>query len=348
LTSDQQALLLSQLAALNIGQVREFMNRHGVAGKEGKKAEVLARSEAALRRRGKPTWDELMLYLDEVEPYGRQHAYLYKPKPDFKKWSSGGYVENELAKHKLGTFLGRHTALAAPANVTLASISLDEENGIFSVHAITKRTHLRRREDLDSQVSASALPDPNTVAQVYEEVSVRSWVRLRCDANTGACSVHVAQLERKGDYEAVVQEFLNLISTWFPVGQLEPINLAKAIASLHEDYEANSNTSEVRVQGAQFDTVRGRHAAISSARARQGVLGESPQLDGAITAMRKSGPAAAGNFYFRETGSANSANPIDKDLHVTCVVKDSRINFRRPTEPDEFNWVLERIRYHAR
>jgi hypothetical protein len=323
------------------------MRDHGVAGREGIKAELLEHSKSALRAGGKPTWDDLMLYLDKVEPYGRQHAYAFKSKPEFRKWGDRRHVEGELAKHNLEAFLGRHTALAAPDAVRLASISLDEENGGFNVHAITKRTHLRRREDLDDQVNAGAIPGSNTVAQVYEEVSVRSWVRLDCDTNTGACSIHVAQLERKGDYQAVVEEFLNVISGWFPVSQLEPIDLAKAISSLHADYEANPNAAEVRVQGAHFDTVRGRHAAISSARARQGVLGESAQLDGAITAMRESGPAAAGNFYFRPRPNDSSANPIRKDLHVTCVVMDQRINFRRPTEPEELAWVMKRIRHHA-
>ena len=346
-TPTEQELLLSQLAGLNLAEIREFMAKYEVGGREGVKAVLLQLVGAALRDGGGPTWDQLVLYLDGVEPFGRQHVYLFKPRAALKQWGDRAAVEERLRAARLVTLLDSRTALAAPDAVTLSSISLDEQVGAFTVHAVSRRSFLRRRSELDEEVNAPRAAAGNLIAHVYEKISVRSWVRLRVETKNGRCSLQVSQLERKADYEAIVTEFLDLVRHWFPVDTLEPINLARAIASLEADYETNRDTAEVRVQAAAHDTHGGRHHAVSSSRARQGVLGESAALDGAVKAMRESGPAASGNFYFLPDDAPGSANPIAKDLHVTCVARDHRINVRRPTTAEELAWVLGRIRHHG-
>lgn len=341
----QRALLLSQLGALNAREVREFAVQHDLPRAGKKKDELLETIAAALHDRGGPSWKELVLYLDQVEPYGRQHVYAYKPDGAFQDWGDRQFLEDKLQAAGQIALLDTPTALAAPAAVTLGSITLDED-GVLGIQAISKRTYLRRRAELDEEVDGDALPGQNTVARVYEEVSARSWVRLRCETESGACSVHVAQLERKGDYEAVFEEFKDLIAGWFPVDLLQPIYLSRGIARLQEEYEADPDNAVVRVQASEYTSRGGRHGSISSARARQGVVGESAALNNAVTAMRESGPAATGNFYFRRQAD-HAQSPLGKDLHVTCVVKDNRINVRRPTEPAELSWVLGRIRHYS-
>src|SRR3954447_16051136 len=95
-TPEEKQLLLGQLAALNVGQIREFMVRSEIEGSDAVKDELLSRVDQALRATGSPTWEDLVLYLDEVEPFGRQHVYVYRPKTVLRQWRDLEFLEAQL------------------------------------------------------------------------------------------------------------------------------------------------------------------------------------------------------------------------------------------------------------
>jgi hypothetical protein len=340
-TAEQRELLVTHLEALRSDQIREFLRRNQVGPLGRTKEEAVAQAKEALGTPDLP-WDALIAYLDEIEPYGKQHVVLMRAIGDaLRDWSEES-VEQTMHEAGLEELWQQDQPLAAPDEIQLSSVRwLD---GQLEVYAISRRLVRKRRLDLDDEAFQG---NRRLEAVVYERVPVRSWVRLHADPGSGRVSVHMAQLTRKSDYQALFDDFMQLISGWFPVEHLEPINLGRAVKRLHEAWEAGRH--EASPQKLEYESADGIHSSLSSSTRQQSVLGQTDELDEAAERMRDSGPGAGANLYFLGTDDdgPNGANPIEDPIHVEIVVREDRINFRRPVSAEALDYILRRIRLHA-
>lgn len=340
-TPDQNGrdLLLRHLEALRSDLIREFLSTNEIAPLGQTKGETLARAVSALEG-GEVPWDRLVAYLDTVEPYGKQHVVLYDTEAPLDDWTEEA-VSDLVEESGLADIRDNPQPLAAPDEMQLSSISLGAN--FLEVYAIARRVLRQRRLDLDNTLA----PDPSIEAVVYELVPIRSWVRLQVNLSHGRASIHMSQLDRKADYRALLDDFTGLVSSWFPVDALRPIDLAKAVKSLHEAWE--SGEKDASPQKLQYESPDGIHSSLSSSTRQQAVLGQTTELDEAAERMKQSGVGSGANLYFLSTadGSQVPNNPIDDPVHVEVIVRDERVNFRRPVRPEDLDYVIRRIRVHA-
>lgn len=105
--NEEQQALLSFLLALRLDRVREFLRRHELA-RYGNRADLRERLEENLAD-GTITIIDLVDFLDEVEPWSKQHVYLYD--------GGDGLVEGWRDNDALGARLTRR---ASPSSSTRA------------------------------------------------------------------------------------------------------------------------------------------------------------------------------------------------------------------------------------
>jgi hypothetical protein len=341
-TAAERELLLTQFGALRSDEIRDFMRDKGIGPLRGRKDELIDRVAQALRKREvEVNWEGLIDFLDGVEPYNKQHVILYKVSAETgRDWQDSEMVAALLREHGLGELWQSRVPLAAPEQVTLSSVRLDD--GVLEIYAIARRSYPVRRKDREEGL----MDEPRFEARVYENVQVRTWIRLRWMLASGEASLHIAQLPRKGIYEATREEFFGLLRGWFPVDVFDPLNLSQAVSRL-EEAEING-APEARVQAVGHNSRGGLRSNISSGAAEQSVFGESSDYDDALKTLHDAGPGSGGSFYFLPPAAGGPAGtPLSDEIHVVIVVKDDRINFPQPTNEDHLNHVLRRVRILA-
>jgi hypothetical protein len=336
----ERDLLLRHLEALRSDLIRELLRAQAVKPLGTTKAETLERALSAINQ-GEISWDALVAYLDSIEPFGKQHVMLYETDGELTDWTEES-VATIIADAGLENLWQVNQPIAAPDEMQLSSIGVTD--GQLEVYAISRRSYLKRRNDLDNTGTVDN-PDIETIA--YERVPVRGWVRMVVDLGSGRVSIHMSQLGRKADYQMLLEDFLRLIETWFPVGGLETIDLGKAVKSLHEAWE--NGEYEASPQKLQYESPDGIQSSLSSSTRKQAVLGQAIGLDEAAKKMKETGAGAGANLYFQSSseGAPAAQNPIDDPVHVEIVVSDGRINFRRPVRAEDLDYVMRRIRVHA-
>lgn len=338
--SNERELLLRHLEALRSDRIKDFLRLREVGPLGTTKAESLERAFRALDQ-GEIPWDALVEYLDSIEPFGKQHVKLFATDGELNGWDEES-IKALVEEAGLGDIWQGKQPIAAPEQMQLSSVQVND--GRLEIYAISRRSYLKRRDDLDN-IGTAGNPNIETIA--YERVPIRGWVRMQVNLGNGEVSIHMAQLARKADYRSLLQDFLVLIEPWFPIGALAPINLGKAVKSLHEAWDNGEH--EASPQKLQYDTPHGIQSSLSSSTQKQSVLGQSPILDEVATKMKETGAGAGANLYFQgaNDGAPANGNPIDEAVHVEIIVPDERVNFRRPVRLEDLDYVMRRIRVHA-
>jgi hypothetical protein len=333
----ERDLLLTQLSALHGNLIRDFMRENEIAPLSGRKEELVDRIRAALVGND-VTWQGLIEYLDRVEPFNKQHVTLYRfvgdAGPDY---ASADAVKALLDKHGLADVWANRLPLAAPEDLTLSSVGFDDDT--LEIYAIGRRTYPERRREREAEISLG----PQFETRVYENVAIRSWVRLLWNIPSGHASLQISQLPRQSLYDDVRADFDALIDAWVPVGSLQPLDLGKAVSRLEE--AVIEGKGEVRIQSVGHNSHGGLRSQISSGAQGQSVYGESTDYDEALKKLHASGPGAAGSLYFLPAaGGGLAATPLTDEVHVVLNAKENSINFARPTEQPALEHVLRRIR----
>jgi hypothetical protein len=333
----ERDLLLTQLSSLHGNLIRDFMREKEIAPLSGRKDELVDRIRSTLVG-GNLTWQELIEYLDRVEPFNKQHVSLYRfvgdAGPDY---ADAEAVKALLHEHGLADVWDNRLPLAAPEDLTLSSVGFEDDT--LEVYAIGRRTYPERRRDREGEVSLG----PQFETRVYENVAIRSWVRLLWHVPSSHVSLQISQLPRQGLYDAVRADFDALIDGWVPLGSFQPLDLGKAVSRLEE--AVIEGKGEVRIQSVGHNSHGGLRSQISSGAQAQSVYGESTDYDEALEKLHASGPGAAGSLYFLPAaGGGLSGSLLSEEVHVVLNAKENRINFPRPTDQPALEHVLRRIR----
>jgi len=339
-----QELLLKHLAELRSDLVRDLMRENGIKGLSSTKDHLIELVKNELRDR-RLSWDTLIAFLDRQEPNGKQRVLMYQAPVAQKDSYSVAALNDALEQAGHGELWNATVPIAAPEELELSSVRADDR-GQVEILAIGRRRYRHRVRELEDQV---APPKAGMEVQLYEWVDVRAWVRADLSTDTGALNLRAVLLPQDKVQRELFEDFVALISDWFPMDLFQPLDLRKAIKALHDDECAGGAYSEARVQQVGYDDASGRKATIRSASASQSVNGAPPSYQAAIDAVRASGEGSDGNFYFLPTaGGGPPGCPIGKDpVRVIIKAGRGRLDFTKPHHRAELAHVLHRIRVLA-
>jgi len=340
LTEDEQALIVTDLLALKKTKIAAFLSENGFP-KSGTKEELRARIEHSLAD-GTLALSPIVRYLDEVIPWGKQHAYLYHgPQSSIDDWRKPDWVARLLKKHHCDKYLNASLPCALPKKMKVSSIMHNPK--CLRVTAVKRRDWWERNEQYDHATTTEEGEDVQLRAFVHRVT--RSLVAFEWDLVANTAFLQISQLPTGFDYAEVAEEFFELTAEWLDISKFTTIDLRRPIKKLHELEESGSG--ETRSHGIKYRTLQGRHIEAKSASASDPLLGDVA-IDSALSAVRKSGVGHSGNFYWLPNHIANPVpNPLESEMHVIIVGAKNRINLPTPSEERTIRYVHSRIRIHC-
>jgi len=309
--------------------------------KSGTKEQIRERIEETLGE-GTLSLSQIVQFLDEVVPWGKQHVYLYKgPQSSIANWRKPEWLVKLLKKHHLGKYLNASLPLALPEKMKMSSI-LHDGNRV-RITAIKRRDWWERNPEYDDTTVTDEGDDVELRAFIHRVT--RSLVAFEWDLIANVAFLQISQLPTGFRYEEVAEEFFEMIGGWLDINRFSIVDLRPAIKNLHELEEAG--TGETRSHGINYRTLQGRRFEGKSASPADPLLGEAV-IDAALGAVRNSGVGHLGNFYWLPGPTANpTSNPLDAEMHVIIVGQHNRINFPTPNVEQTVRYVLSRIRSHS-
>ena len=334
-TEDQ--ILIDVLLGLRMDRVRDFVRSFGLPT-SGSKAELRDRVREAIED-GSITVDNLVDYLDIVEPWGRQHVILVDADPALAQgWRRPDGVRRRLRHAGTERLLDRRRRVRLPSGLTLSSITLRDET--VTISAVERREYDERAPELDQAV----LSDNGQliVLKAYRHVVTRGILALRWNPSSRAASLHISEGHGRYDYTEAAERFGALISEFLDWERFQPHDIRRAIRRLH-DLE-RQGTPEARSHRVAYVSHGGRAVEATSPTPGTSVVGEQV-VDEAMLNVAGAATGRAGNFYWLpRKGPAPEENPLARDLHVVVLARESRVHFMVPSNEEAVTYVLRRIR----
>lgn len=332
-------LLIDILLGLRIDRVRVFMDRVGLP-RSGTKAELRDRAEAGLGD-GTFSIDRLIDYLDEVEPWGRQHAILLEAEPSAATgWRQSAATRRRLAEAGVEELLDHRQRQRLPENLSLSSISV--EGDVVRIVAVERRDYDERDPDHD--------PLPHTedgqliVYKAYRHVVTRGLLTLRWNTATRAAALHISEGFGRYDYDDALTRFGALVVDFLDLDRFSTKQIGKAIRKLHEDERAGNG--EIRSHRVGYESRGGRTVEATSPSTNISVVGEQV-VDDAMEEVAGVSTGRIGNFFWLPgKGPTPAQNPLGdrRGLHVIVIAAASRVHFMVPSDENSVTYVLQRIR----
>jgi hypothetical protein len=336
--SEEQDALVTFLTSLRLDRVREFFGRHRVA-KYGDRAELRERLEQTLTV-GTIEMVDLIDFLDEVEPWGKQHVFLYDGSDRMVEgWRNSDALRARLGHAHVRQLLDARLPLMLPDQLTLSSIRVEDSRSVI-ITAVERRESDLREPGQDRAAIDSA--GRRIELRAYVHVVTRGLLMFRWDLVPNTATLHMTQGDRPYDYDDAERRFGDLVRPFLDFDRFHRCDLSRVIRKLHA--LERSGTPEARSHRLSYRSLGGRTIQAASPTFRDSVTGESG-IDDALTAIAGKSTGRLGNFYWHAGVSPTpTPNPLIEDLHVIVVANDSRINFMVPSTRESITYVLHRIR----
>jgi hypothetical protein len=336
-TVEECQALIDFVLALKKTQIQDFLQRVELP-KSGTKSDLRERLQEALDE-GDLEYGQVVQLLDSVVPWGKQHVFLYSgPREDVRAWKNPDHLRQRLRQHRLGRLFNARLPLILPDRLTLSSIT--HTDGKLRVTAVQRREYTERTPEHDDQKETEE--GERILLKAYVHHIARTLVAFEWDLDANAAMCQITQLHRDALYEEVAAEFFGLVASWLDIGLFGPVDVRRAIRSLHE--LEGDGKAEARSHGIHYRTLQGRRLSAHSPSPRDSVLGEAV-IDRAMDNVGKSGVGHLGNFYWlADTRPGPVPNPLKGDVHVIIVGDKSRLTFPTPNTEDVVRYVLHRVR----
>lgn len=337
-TSEELELLLGYVADLRKDILQEFLAEHSLK-KGGNKAEVIARLQAAIVE-GTFSYDVLIALLDRVEPWGKQHVYLYgKPLANVTDWKKPDWVRDLLKEHRVHKYLNRTVPLLLPPKLAISTILHDAAR--IRIVAVEKREAYEREEELDHDGKNTDGEEVQFRAYIHR-IS-RGLIAFEWDFVKGEAFLQVTQLPTHAKYEDAVERFGKLVRDWLPFDTFPPLPIAHAIAEFHRLEE--QGLGAVRSHRVELAAPDGRRLSGSSSSAQQPLPGNT-DIDSALQSVRDNGGSGHHGNFFLEPDATDSTNPVaaGDEVHVLLLGNRHRINIMTPQTEEVVRYALRRIR----
>lgn len=333
----EHELLIDFLISLRLDRSRAFLQRHGLAA-YGTRADLRERVSQALDEDRIDT-DSMVLFLDEVEPWGKQHVLVYRASARRPRgWADPAEARRTLAAGVLGDLVDQPLPLVLPETLRVSSIRTHDRG--FSVLAVESRAHTEHVEGLDHTERTT---DGRTIEyRAYEQIITRGILLFRWDMLNESVTLHITQASSGYSYDEAEERFQQVVGDAVPFDRFDRRDLRRAIRSLYN--QEVGGDGEARSHRYRYRTPGGRDIDISSPTADDSVLGEAP-VDDAMRAVAPRTAGRSGNFYWLAgSGPTPDRNPIPSEQHITIIGEDGRVHFMTPSSEEVVIYVVNRIR----
>jgi len=333
----ERELLIDYLIGLRLDRARSFLQLAKLSP-YGNRADLRERLQEALDR-GRIDTDSLILFLDEVEPWGKQHVFVYDPPTRLPSgWENPGAVRQELLRSGLGELIDKPLPLALPEELAISSVRVDDR--ALWILAVERRDHVERVETLDPP--AQQLVDGRFVEyRAYQRVVTRGIVLFRWDMVGRSATLHLSQGTTSYSYDEAEERFQRLVGGVMPIDRFDRRDLRPAIRRLYDQEVAGDG--EVRSHRFRYRSALGRDVDIASPTAAESVLGES-FIDQALSLVASRSAGRIGNFYWLAgTGPVPGSNPIPREQHIVVLGEEGRVHFMTASSEDIVSYVLQRL-----
>lgn len=336
--SEEQRQLVDYVLSLRADRVRGLLARHNIPT-SGPKRILRERLLTGIASEGINP-DDIASYLDEVEPWGSQHVYLYDVSDEVSKdWLDGERVLAELAEAGVAELVTEPLTLTLPDELTLAAIDLGPE--LIEIRAVDARRYTERLPSFDREAEVDGLA---VEFRAYAQRLSRGLVTLRWDLAESQASLHISKAHRGYEYEQAEADFARLVADWLPFeASFQRLDLRKAIKKLAKR-ERDGTTPLTRSARVGLQSAGGREIDISSANVHTSAAGEKP-IDEAVEAIANVSRGRLGNLYWLSQNDCSvSGNPLEEELHTMILAIDSRIHFMTPSSSEAVAYVLRSVR----
>lgn len=332
---DENSLLVEFVLRYTNPEIGDFLAQHGLR-KSGTKQQLRERIQQALIE-SELVKEDLIQFLDEREPWGKQHIFLYRgPANENRTWRDRAYVEGLLTPLGLVDLLAEKRWVALPAELTLTQIEHTER--VIAVTAVARREGYYHRPELDYKT----VIDESTLVEyrAFVQQVVRNTVRLEWDLVRNHAMIQITQLPTGYSYEESLDEFTEILKPWLDVSRFSVLDLRRAIRHLHEEQEAGSQ--ETRVRAIDYQSLGGRMLAARSGAESSSLFGEQV-IDDAMRDLRNNGVGRTGNFYWLPA----TGTPIAKEVHAHLLGPMNRVNITTSQPEEVIRYVVGRVRHHC-
>lgn len=337
-SSEETDALLSHVLSLRRDFIVELL-RGRVPFSGRRKSELRGQLKQALEE-GHLTIEEILTFLAEREPVGKQHVFLYRvDKAINEVWRDADAVSELIRAAGREDLLGSALPVAMPEALTLSAIAVDD--GEVEITAVEARHYTEHLEDLDRP---ETMDDGTEIEwRAYARRVARSIARLRWHLGSRTAELHITQATERGTirdyYDQVVARFVGEVASFLDFSAFKPIDLHKVLyklGQLEQGGKALTRSREASYESPGGSRVRARSPSRSAS-----VYGE-PEVRQALGSVDTPTSGQAGNLYWLESAAANGA--LADDLHTNIIAADSRIHFMRPSSADAIAYVLGQVR----
>jgi len=333
-SDEEKQKIVDDFIDLNNDQIKGFLRQRELPVTGNK--EIFRTLLQAQLESEQLTYAELVAYLDQISPWGKQHVFLFKGfAQTAKPFRNRAWLEERLKENGFFDRLNAPLRLILPEQLTLSEIAYRPEQ--LRVTAIARRDEWGREREYDRH---EIIKGRRVEFRAYSHHVDRGLVIFEWDLIRNTAALRVSQLPSGGDYEEELGTFAQLTSKWLDLGMFEMLDIRRAIRSLHE--LAEQGEPEARPQAIDYRTFGGRVFGGRGATSETSVLGEVV-LDAAMKNLRDQGTGQLGNFYWLPT----PCGAVSKDLHVFLNGPAHRINFTTTNDEKALRHVLDRIRAHC-
>jgi hypothetical protein len=339
LTSPEIDELVSHVLALRKDGVQNLLSLHGVPYSGVRKSELRERLRRAIDD-GTITTDDVVGFLDEVEPGGKQHVFLLRVSRALNdQWRDLQAVRRRLrGQPRIGGLLDAATPLLMPSELQLSRILIAPDR--LEIVAVEARRYFERDESYDQHATSSE--GLHVELRAHVERVARTTVILRWSTATRHAALHITQASGRGFehdyYRNVFLRFGVVVKPWLDLSRFDDVDLHKVIHELHRREERGQLLT--RSRRGRWETPDGSEMEAVSASAGSSVFADKP-LRAAISQVETPASGQSGNFYWLPTPDG----PLTDALHLNILAFDSRVHFMVPSSPQEVDYVIEQIRH---
>jgi hypothetical protein len=331
--------LVSHVLALRKDFIQDLLRSEGVPFSGLRKPQLRERLREAIGD-GRIAVGDVVGFLDEVEPGGKQHVFLLRPSKDLNdQWQDPVIVRRRLMSQPgMPDLLDATIPLLMPPELELTRVRVDA--GLVEIIAVDSRRYFERDDDYDQETTSD--DGLRVELRAHVERVARGTVALRWNTATRHAALHITQASGRGldrdHYSKVAEDFARVVEPWLEFSEFKPVNLAKVLHELHRRERTREHVITKSRRG-RWETEDGSELEAIGASADSSFY-EDLQLKAAVGQVETPASSQSGNLVWLPDGTG----PLTDPLHITILAFDSRLNFMVPSSPQEVNYVLERVR----
>lgn len=339
-----QENIFKYFISLNSSLISDFLDTKGIQ-KTGNKKTLIKRVRENLEDEN-ITYYDLLLYLESIELYGKQHVILYNGPTNYVEGfrAKNSFME-KMRETDFVSILDNSLPVTFPRDLQIASI-IYSENEKLEIYAVEAHYHLERLEEKDNFETVNG---QEIEFRAHARSLRRGIVVFRWNLVVNNAILQILQLPRGYSYEKMENRFADSIHSLIDLNLFEKVDLSSVISKLHELEETEN--PETRSHGLGYKTFGGRSVSAYSSTDNDNLLGSEEFIDSALSDIREDAIGHIGNFYWVPSDEENdnsdneeNVNPLNEEIRTVILAGKKRINFSTPHDKEELEYVIRRVR----